>query len=373
MKVYFTASTSYNGELMPVYRKILLLLKQHRLTIVSGTQTADKKKLQEDNKLSSKEIFERERTSIDQCELVVAETSKPSLGVGGEIVYALSQNKPVLALIDTQYEDKISPMLTGNPSDNLFTEFYNESNLKFKINEFVTHIEKMKKRKGKLIVIDGGDGSGKTTQAQLLVDYLKKNKIPVKYVDFPQYYHTFHGKTVAKFLRGEFGSIDQVSPYLASLAYALDRASVKKEIDDFLNRGGYVIANRYATSSMAHQSAKFKTEKEKKEYVKWVYELEYKIHKIPKENIVIYLHVPWEIGLYLTKNKAVRHYLQGENADIHEKDLNYRKAVEQTYLDLTKKTKHWTQLDCVDSNGNLLTKEIIHTRLLDVLKHHKLL
>lgn len=373
MKVYFTASTSYNGELMPVYKKILLLLKQHRLTIVSGTQTADRKKLEDDGRLTSKQIFERERTSIDLCDFVVAETSKHSLGVGGEIVYALSQSKPVLALIDTHYEDKISPMLTGDPSDNLFVEFYNEGNLKFKMDEFITHFEKASKRKGRLIVIDGGDGSGKTTQANLLVEYLKKNKIPVKYMDFPQYYHTFHGKTVAKFLRGEFGGIDQVSPYLASLAYALDRAAVKKEMDDFLNRGGYIIANRYATSNMAHQSAKFKTDKEKRDYMKWVHELEYKIHKIPREDIVVYLHVPWEIGLYLTKNKAVRHYLQGENTDIHEKDLAYRKAVEKTYLDLTKKTRHWVQIDCVDGAGNMLTKEKILSRLLEVLKKNRLL
>ena len=368
MKVYFTASTSYNGELMHVYRKILLLLKQHRLTIVSGTQTADRKKLEEDSKLTSKEIFERERSSIDKADLIIAETSKPSLGVGGEIVYALSQNKPVLALIDTQFEDKISPMLVGNPSENLFTEFYNENNLKFKVDEFITHIEKAKKRKGKLIVIDGGDGSGKTTQAHLLVDFLKEKKIPVKYIDFPQYYHSFHGKVVAKFLRGEFGSIDQVSPYLISLAYALDRASIKKEIDDFLARGGFIIANRYTTSSMAHQGAKFKDEKERGEFLKWIYALEYKVHKVPKENLVIYLYVPWKVGLELTQTKDARSYLKGQKQDIAEKDLNHRIASENMYLELAKKYKHWFKIDCVE-NGVMQSKEQIHKKVVEIIQN----
>lgn len=366
MKVYFTASTSNNGELMPIYKKIVLLIKQHRLIITSGEQITSNKLLKEDAKLSSKEIFEREMRSIDQADIVVAETSKPSLGVGGEIVYALTQNKPVLALINTKYEDTISPMLTGNPSDNLYTEFYNESNLKFKLNEFVSYIQKVQKRRGKLIVIDGGDGSGKTTQAKLLVVYLKKEKIPVKYIDFPQYYHSFHGKVVAKFLRGELGKMEDVSPYLISLAYALDRASVKKEIEDFLGRGGYIIANRYATSSMAHQGAKFTNEQERKEFLKWQYDLEYKVHKIPRENQVIYLYVPWQTGLELTKHKDSRGYLCGKKQDIAEKDLNHRKASEEMYLDLAKKYKHWIRIDCME-NGILLPPDEIHLKILQAI------
>jgi dTMP kinase len=188
-------------------------------------------------------------------------------------------------------------------------------------------------------------------------------------MDFPQYYHSFHGKTVAKFLRGEFGKIDEVSPYLASLAYALDRASVKKEIEDFLENGGYIIANRYATSNMAHQAAKLKTNKEKNEYLKWIFELEYKVHKIPKEDLVIYLYVPWEIGMYLTKNKPVRHYLGGENVDIHEKDLLYRLEVEKMFLQLVKRYKHWIKIDCME-NDKLLSKEKIHQKILNVLKNY---
>lgn len=371
MKVYFTASTSYNGNLIPLYAHIVKLIEQSGATLTSGKQIITPRLLKKDKTLTAKEIYARETQCIDEADAVIAETSKPSLGVGSEIVYALNKDKPVLALIHINHEDKLSPILSGNPSDNLYKERYNEDNLKFKIKDFIRHIRSITKRKGKLIVIDGGDGSGKTTQAEILVSYLKSKKIPVKYMDFPQYYNSFHGKTVAKFLRGEFGKIDEVSPYLASLAYALDRLSVKKEMDEFLKKGGVIIANRYATSNMAHQAAKFKIDREREEYLKWVYELEYKVHKIPKEDLVIYLHVPWEIGLYLTKNKPIRHYLEGENADIHEKDLKYRQAVETMFLILTKKQKHWYKIECVEKN-NLLSKEEIHKKILQLLHQKKI-
>ncbi len=226
-------------------------------------------------------------------------------------------------------------------------------------------------KKGCFIVIDGGDGSGKTTQAKLLIEYLKKIQIPVDYFDFPQYYNSFHGKTVARFLRGEFGDINEVSPYLASLAYALDRASVKKEMDKILNKGTYIVANRYATSNMAHQGAKFKDREKREDYLSWVYELEYKVHKIPKEDIVIYLYVPWEIGLKLTTKKGERGYLKGKE-DIHEKDLDFRKASEEMYLQLAKRYRHWVKIDCIE-DGKLLSPEVIHKKIVEVLKNRNII
>ena len=237
MKVYFTAATSFNGELHETNKKIVHYILKSRVMLISGQQIVDKKLLEEDKKLPSEQIYMREHHLIEQADLIIAEASRPSLGVGTEIAYALSINKPVLILISTQYEDRISPMIKGNPSETLYLQFYNEDNLHLRISDFIKHISSLKKRRGKLIVIDGADGSGKTTQAELLVQHLKKQHVAVKYVDFPQYYHSFHGKTVAKFLRGEFGNINQVSPYLASLAYALDRASIKGEMDDFLLKG----------------------------------------------------------------------------------------------------------------------------------------
>jgi len=364
MKIYFTASTSGNGDLVPLYTHIIHLIEQHDVTLTSGPQIISSKMLGEDKKLTSKQIYERQQKRIEDSDLVIAETSKPSHGVGGEIVYALSLGKPVLALVHTKFEDHISPMLVGNPSDNLYVEYYEEDNVINKLNDFIKHIEKNKKRIGKLIVIDGGDGSGKTTQAHLLVEYLKAQNLSVKYVDFPQYYKSFHGKTVAKFLKGEFGKIDEVSPYLASLAYALDRASIKREMDEFLAHGGYIVANRYATSSMAHQAAKCKTEKEQNEFLKWVYELEYKVHKVPKENMVIYLHVPYEFAAELSKKRAE---LKGYEQDIAEKSLDHQKRSEDMYLKLVKKHRHWKTVECVEG-GKLLSREEIFKQVLDLIK-----
>jgi len=366
IKVYFTASTSHNGDYKKNYQEIINLLKKHRLTITSGEQIINKKLLNQDKNLTPEEIFKREKQNIEKSDFIIAEVTRPSHGVGGEIVYALIKEIPVLALIYEDNQDLISPMIAGNPSDNFFLERYNFEKLPFIIKNFIKFIQNKKSKKGKLIVIDGGDGSGKTVQSQLLIDYLKKNHYPVKYVDFPQYYQTFHGKTVARFLQGEFGKIDQVSPYLASLAYALDRVSIKEEMDDFLRKGGIIIANRYATSSLAHQGAKFTDKKEREKFLKWLFELEYKINKIPKEDLVIYLYVPWQIGLELTKKKTDRQYLQGKK-DIAEEDINHRISSEKMYLELAAKNKHWVKIDCVE-NGKILPIETIHQKIIDVLK-----
>lgn len=368
MKIFFTATTSKNNEsLQKNYKAIFSFLKRSKFEIISGNQIVDVKILKKDEKVKEKNIFEREKGLIDKADIVIAEVSHPSTAVGGQIVYSLMKNKPVLALIYKENEDEITPMLLGNPSENLFLEHYDLDNLKYVISEFTKHIKHIKKRKGKLIVIDGADGSGKATQAKLLIDHFKKNKIPVKYIDFPRYYLSFHGATVAKFLRGEFGTIDQVSPYLASLAYALDRASAKDEIEEFLNKGGIVIANRYATSNMGHQMAKFKTDKEKQDFYKWEYDLEYKTHKIPKEDLVIYLHVPYQISFELTKKKDDRKYLNGKKTDIHESDMNYRIKVESTFLELAEKNKHWKKIDCT-KNNKMLSIEEIQKKILEEVK-----
>jgi len=371
LKIYFTASTSFDGKLKKNYQQIITQIKKRRHLLLSGEQIINKKLLEKDALLSKEQLFQRQKEQIEKADCVVAEVSKPSLGVGGEIVYALVKEKPVLALLFEGYENKISPMILGNPSDNLFLEIYNFDRLSYIFSDFFHHIERLKKQKGRLIVIEGGDGSGKSTQAQILVSFLKKRKIMVKYFDFPQYYKTFHGQTVARYLRGEFGTLDNISPYLASLAYALDRLSAKEQMEDFLKKGAVIIANRYTPSNMAYQGARFSNEKEREKFFQWLYELEYKINKIPKENLVIYLYVPWEIGVELTEKKGERQYLLGKE-DIHEKNIDFLKKVEQMYLHLSKTKKNWVVLNCVE-NGKILPKEAIHQKIIQILVDKKII
>lgn len=370
MNVYFTAATTGDGDFLSQESFILSSLKGLNVRITSGEQIIAPHKLQQDKERSPKEIFDREKMGIDKADCVVAEVTNPSSGVGGEIVYALMHHKPVLALFYRDAKNLLSPMIAGNPSDDLYLEHYDRDNLWVLLQKFLKQVDTLRGRKGKLIVIDGGDGSGKTVQSELLVRSLQEQGYKVKYYDFPRYYTSFHGRIVGRFLAGEFGNLDDVSPYLASLAYALDRASAKDEMDQWLAGGGYILSNRYATSSMAHQGARLGKNRQS-EFINWIDELEYKVHKIPRENIVIYLYVPWQIGMELTKQKGTRGYI-GAGQDIAEKNIRHRQESEKMYLSLAKTRKNWVRIDCVE-NGKILPKETIHQRILSVLKEQKII
>lgn len=225
------------------------------------------------------------------------------------------------------------------------------------------------KQKGKLIVIDGGDASGKSTQAKLLIQYFRRRKIPVKYVDFPRY-TTFHGKTLGRFLHGDFGQIDQISPYIVSYLYAADRFNAAPLIRKYLDEGNIVIANRYATSSMGHQAAKLPDKRSQDEYLRWHYELEYKQFGIPKEDLVIYLHVPWNVGLQLLAKKGQRKYLKAKTKDIAEEHHEHQIRTEKMFLYLCKKNRHWKEVECVQDDSILPIKKI-HQKVLEVLKRRK--
>ena len=213
-------------------------------------------------------------------------------------------------------------------------------------------------KKGKLIVFEGIDGSGKTTQLELLIEHLKSKKIPFETIDFPRYKKSFHGKTILRYLKGEFGDTDSVSPYLISLAYSLDRVDAKREMNKWLKEGKIILANRYATSNMAHQAAKLPPKK-REDFLKWEYELEYRVNKIPKENLVIYLHLPVAVAMELLIKRG--------QLDGHERKVEFLTASQIMYKKLSKKYKHWMKVDCVDKNGVLLPRETIHNTIISVL------
>lgn len=226
--------------------------------------------------------------------------------------------------------------------------------------------------KGYFIVIDGANGSGKDTQSALLVKKLTQEKIPVLNIHFPQYTSSFFGKMITHYLKGDYGELETVSPYLGSVLYAQDRNLAKPKIEKFLERkNSVVIANRYVSSNLALQGANLKHESEQNSFFKWVDELEYKVNKIPREDLIIYLHVPISYADKLITKRGGHAVIKGKTHDIHEADRAYLKRAEKIYLALAKK-RGWTVINCIEK-GKLLSIDTIHEMILAVLREKKII
>ncbi len=220
-------------------------------------------------------------------------------------------------------------------------------------------------KQGKFIVIDGTDGSGKGTQTALLVKRLQNNGYEVEMADFPQYGEKSAG-LVEEYLNGNYGSALEVGPYRASIFFACDRFAAAPKIKKWINEGKIVIANRYVSSNMGHQSGKIKDAKNREKFLNWLEELEYDIFEIPRPDLNILLYMPPEIGQELVDKKESRDYIKGKKRDIHEADIQHLKDAAQAYLDLAK-NYGWTTIDCAPE-GNLNSIEHISDQLWQKIK-----
>lgn len=205
-------------------------------------------------------------------------------------------------------------------------------------------------KKGRLIIIEGIDGSGKTTQIELL-----KQALDCEVISFPRYEDNIYGKLIKSYLEGEFGSINEVNPYLMACIFAGDRSLAKSLIEKWLSEGKIVIANRYVSSSKAHLGANLPEEKQK-EFIYWLDALEYETNKLPKENLTILLTIDPKIA---QKN------VSGKHTDIHEENLRYLKEANKIYLELAKKEKNWYVVDCMN-DGEMKTKAQIHQEVVSI-------
>ena len=244
--------------------------------------------------------------------------------------------------------------------------------------------------KGKLIVVEGTDGSGKTVQTRLLVERLLKEGYQVQMTDFPQYGKSFFANMIEEYLKGGFGwpqelknhlktyplstekkSIsgnykteyiesrpDEVNPYLTSLLYAGDRWEAKDQMNKWLIEGNIIISNRYVCSNMAHQGAKISDTKEREKFFEWIEELEHKTYTIPRVNLTIYLHVPIEISQELIRTRAKESKEFKSEADLHEIDTEYLKRVQDIYLDIANGDNNWCTIECTKNNQIKSREEI---------------
>ena len=222
--------------------------------------------------------------------------------------------------------------------------------------------------RGKLIVLEGIDGSGKTTQTKMLVARLKREGYAVETIDFPQYYTTFFGKMVAQYLRGEFGALDQVSPYLAAILYAGDRFERKEQLEQWLAEGKIVIANRYVSANMGHQASKIPRSK-RAVFVQWLDQLEYGVFRVPRADRIFFLHVPTKIAHRLIDQKAKeeRRYAHGRKRDIHEQSAGHLLETEKAFLELCHHQPEWKMIECTE-RGKILFPEEIHGKVWNAIQ-----
>ncbi len=129
----------------------------------------------------------------------------------------------------------------------------------------------------KFLVVEGVDGSGKSTQIKLIMNHLEEQNIPYRYVHFPRTDSAIYGELIARFLRGDFGNLNTVDPYLVALLYAGDRMDAAQMIREWLNEGYLVLLDRYVYSNIAFQCAKIPEREQQEKLRNWILELEYSI------------------------------------------------------------------------------------------------
>jgi dTMP kinase len=197
---------------------------------------------------------------------------------------------------------------------------------------------------GRLIAIEGIDGSGKRTQLDLLGNQLIAGGNRVYSTGFPQY-DSWFGRMVGQFLNGALGALETVDPHFTALLYAGDRFEAKSKIDAALNEGKIVLIDRYIGSNLAHQTARVAPER-RAEFRKWIEHLEYDIYDLPREDLILYLRVPPGEAQKLVAQKAARSYTNAKR-DLQEASLRHLQDAADMY-DLLARSAPWQTIECFD-------------------------
>ena len=224
-------------------------------------------------------------------------------------------------------------------------------------------------KKGKLVVIDGTDGSGKATQVELLRARLVKEGNKVKTVDFPEYYKNFFGEFIGHCLAEQHYNWVNIHPKIASVIYAADRWESSEQISKWLKSGYIVIANRYVSANQIHQGGKITDAKKRKDFLKWLDKMEYEVFKIPRPNVVFYLEVPIKVTQKLMQERDLknkRQYLK-KTGDVHENDLVFLENSRRSALKLIKELNNFIKISCV-KGMNMRQRADIHEDVYNEVK-----
>lgn len=216
-----------------------------------------------------------------------------------------------------------------------------------------------------LVVLEGLDGAGKSTQVRKLREYLESVFGSLEYIHFPRYDAPVYGELISRFLRGDFGSNETVHPQLVALLFAEDRHGAAPGMKRVLANGGTVLLDRYVYSNIAYQCAKLNNSEEAVDLREWIFNTEYGDFDLPRPDLNIFLDVP--IGFVESKLKsqrggADREYLEGAQ-DIHEADIQFQIKVRDMYREQCKRDPKFIRVDCSDENGQMLPPDVIFEKV----------
>ncbi len=221
----------------------------------------------------------------------------------------------------------------------------------------------MEVKKGQLIVFEGADGAGKTTQCHLLSKHLIASGKTVFQHHFPSY-GTYHGAIVEHFLAGDFGDASNNSPYFVNSLYAVDRAIAwRKILKEHFENGETILLDRYTTSSLLYQSAQFDDLEEKKRFIQYVLDFEYGKLGIKEPDRTIFLQLPWELTLRLIIERAKK---TGVERDVFERDVEYLKRIND-HKKFVAEYLSWDIIEC-SQGGEMLPVEEIHGKVLKMIQ-----
>ena len=222
-----------------------------------------------------------------------------------------------------------------------------------------------------LIVLEGLDGAGKSTQIDMLEKLISARGKVCRRVHFPRFDAPVYGSLIARFLRGELGSLDAVDPYIVALLFAGDRAEIADSFRQSLLKGEFLLVDRYVDSNVAYQCAKLRDPNAQTDLKNWIYELEYSHNNIPQPDVTLFLDVPFEFTVNsLSKNRSGqdREYLNGAE-DIHESSLDLQRNVRNTYLNIAAHDNTLKIIDCSDADGRMAPPEVIFDKIALAVSH----
>jgi dTMP kinase len=221
-----------------------------------------------------------------------------------------------------------------------------------------------------LIVLEGLDGAGKTTQMNLLQKHFESQKTESVFLHFPRFDAPVYGDLIAAFLRGEFGDADKVDPRLVALLYAGDRDNAAPKLRSWLDAGKVVILDRYVYSNIAFQCAKIPDAAKREKLREWIFNLEYDFFGIPRPDISIFLDVPFDFTVEKLKSQrdgVDRNYLNGKK-DIHESDFSLQKRVREVYMEQTNIDNNFVSVNCVDENSKMKPPQTVHEEIIALIE-----